>query len=407
MNELVSVFTPAHTDRFIYDAYGSLKIQTYQNWEWVIVRNNGCPSITIDDCRVKIYDAPNLPAWVGALKSEACNLCVGEILLELDHDDLLVPTAIEEVVLAFQNPDIGFVYSNTIHSTGDFQKIQRFSEVYGWRYREINYNGHLLDEHISFPPTPESISRIWFAPNHLRAFRASAYRLVGGYNAYMRVLDDLDLMCRLYQTTEFHHIDKGLYVYRVHGNNTWLQFNEEIQNNVYRIYDQYIESLAETWCRKSGLRLLEVGGRMNAKTGYETVDLKDADVITDLNQPWPFADSSVGIIRSMDVFEHLTDSIHTMKEVSRVLAPGGFLFCQVPSTDGRGAFQDPTHKSFWNINSFKYYTDAAFAHYIDSPVRFQELRLYDTAKNQDGVIWTRAHLLNLKDGYSPCGMIKI
>ena len=49
-------------------------------------------------------------------------------------------------------------------------------------------------------------------------------------------------MCRLYETTEFHHIDKGLYVYRVHGNNTWLQFNEEIQNNVYRIYDQYIET---------------------------------------------------------------------------------------------------------------------------------------------------------------------
>ncbi len=28
----------------------------------------------------------------------------------------------------------------------------------------------------------------------------------------------------------------------------------------------------------------------------------------------------------------------------------------VPSTDGRGAFQDPTHVSFWNINSFMYYS---------------------------------------------------
>ena len=28
-----------------------------------------------------------------------------------------------------------------------------------------------------------------------------------------------------------------------------------------------------------------------------------------------------------------------------------------PSTDGRGAFQDPTHVSFYNENSFWYFTD--------------------------------------------------
>jgi hypothetical protein len=28
----------------------------------------------------------------------------------------------------------------------------------------------------------------------------------------------------------------------------------------------------------------------------------------------------------------------------------------VPSTDGRGAFQDPTHVSFWNANTFAYFS---------------------------------------------------
>ncbi len=223
----------------------------------------------------------------------------------------------------------------------------------------------------------------------------------------MRILDDLDLMCRLYQVTKFKHIDKGLYVYRIHGNNSWLRYNQEIQENVYRIYDQYIDGLAEHWADVNGLRKIEVGGRMAAKYGFETVDLKDADIITDLNERWPFEDNSVGVIRSFDVFEHLKDSIHTMKEVYRVLAPGGWLICQVPSTDGRGAFQDPTHVSFWNINSFAYYTDANKAKYIDTPVRFQAPRLYDTDKNGEGVIWTRAHLLSLKDGYRPCGSIEI
>jgi SAM-dependent methyltransferase len=404
---MISVFTPAHSDIFLKDAYVSLLEQTYKNWEWIVLKNNNCPSITFDDPRVKIFDAPFIPPWVGPLKAMACSLASGDILLELDHDDLLTPNALEEVAKAFEDPEIGFVYSNTIHSDGNFNKIQRFDERYGWKYREIDYKDHILDEHISFEPSPESISRIWFAPNHLRAFRANVYKQVGGYNKDMRILDDLDLMCKMYEITKFKHIDKGLYIYRVHGNNTWLKNCDEIQNNVYKIYDQYIEQLTETWADRSGLLKVELGGRMAAKKNFKTIDLKDADIISNLNEKWPLEDSSVGIIRSYDVFEHLNDSLHAMKELYRVLAPGGFAFIQVPSTDGRGAFSDPSHKSFWNISSFKYYTDANKAKYIDTPVRFQSLRLYDTDKNDEGIIWTKAHLLSLKNGYRPCGDILI
>jgi hypothetical protein len=55
------------------------------------------------------------------------------------------------------------------------------------------------------------------------------------------------------------------------------------------------------------------------------------------------------------VVEHLENRIHTMNEIWRICKPGGMVDIRVPSTDGRGAFQDPTHVSFWNINSFKYY----------------------------------------------------
>ncbi len=403
----VSIFTPTHDSSFLPEIYKSLCAQTDADWEWVIVFNHDGQPMQFDDPRVVGYSVYGIPPWVGPLKAAACERCTGEILLELDHDDLLMPTAIEEVKKAFADPKVGFVYSNTVHATAEFGKIPRFNEEFGWSYREVKFRNYILDEHVSFEPTPESISRIWFAPNHLRAFRRSLYDYVGGYNKEMRILDDLDLMCRMYKVAKFHHIDKGLYVYRIHGENTWLKHNEEIQSNVYRIYDQYIESLVERSCELRGLRKIELGGRMAARNGWETLDLKDADIIADLNGEWPFADSSVGAIRAFDVFEHLSDSPHTMKELYRVLAPGGFAFIQVPSTDGRGAFQDPTHRSFWNINSFRYYVDREMAKYIDSPVRFQAPRLYDTERNADGVIWTQAHLLSLKDGYRPCGAIGI
>lgn len=398
----VSIFTPTHDTRFLRELYNSIKDQPFD--EWVVVYNNGAKHICFGDERVKSVVLPFAPQWVGALKSYACQRCTGDILIEVDHDDLLMPEAVKKVRKAFEDPDVGFVYSNAIHSTDKFKKTQRFDRKYGWEYRQVNYNGYELDEHISFEPTPNSISRIWFAPNHLRAFRKSAYEQVGGYNTDMRVLDDLDLMCRLYKITKFKHINEGLYLYRVHGANTWLKYNDEIQNNVYRIYDQYIEDLCLRWADENGLRTLDLGSAINPRKGYETVDIRGADVSCDLNNDWPFKDNSIGVVRAFDVFEHLRNPIHTMKELYRVLAPGGYALIQVPSTDGRGAFQDPTHVSFWNENSFLYYTDKQWAKYIGYPVRFQQLRLYTTTKDSRQVCWTVAHIMKLNDGMKVPGL---
>ncbi len=71
--------------------------------------------------------------------------------------------------------------------------------------------------------------------------------------------------------------------------------------------------------------------------------------------PWPWPDSSIDEINAYDAIEHLPDQIHTMNEAWRVLKPGGQFNIDVPTTDGRGAWQDPTHVSFWNRNSFWYY----------------------------------------------------
>ena len=69
-------------------------------------------------------------------------------------------------------------------------------------------------------------------------------------------------------------------------------------------------------------------------------------------------DNSVDEIRAFDFLEHITlgRTVFVIEEIYRVLKPDGYFEHFTPSTDGRGAFQDPTHKSFWNINSWLYYT---------------------------------------------------
>jgi len=92
--------------------------------------------------------------------------------------------------------------------------------------------------------------------------------------------------------------------------------------------------------------------------GWENVDIAPGPGVTvvDLRERWPWADGSVQRVLAADVIEHLPDKIFTMNELHRVLSEGCIAEIVVPTTDGPGAFQDPTHVSFWNRNSFRYYT---------------------------------------------------
>jgi SAM-dependent methyltransferase len=124
--------------------------------------------------------------------------------------------------------------------------------------------------------------------------------------------------------------------------------------------------IATTWSEKNNLLKVDLGGSINPYKNFKTVDLKGScDIKMDLNKSWKFKTNSVGVFRAKDIIEHLKNPIHTMNEAYRCLAPGGFLYIEVPSTDGRGAFQDPTHVSFWNENSFWYYTNKQTRKFIE------------------------------------------
>ena len=105
---------------------------------------------------------------------------------------------------------------------------------------------------------------------------------------------------------------------------------------------------------------LNLGCCDNHKVGYINVDrCPPADQIADLDDRWPWPDSSVDFILAHDIIEHLVSPIHTMNEAWRALKRGGRIEIKVPTTDGPGAWQDPTHLSRWNRNSFLYFTDGA------------------------------------------------
>lgn len=406
----VSVFTPSHKPTFLDDCYASLCNQTFKDWEWIVVLNGGNKwKPDSNDDRVKIIDGSKIRG-VGALKHRACQSASGEFLVELDHDDILTPDALEEVVKAFdENPDCSLVYSRFAHINADGSRSDHmYNPHMGWRYEEQTVNGQSLQTVIQFEAYPSAVSYIWFAPNHVRAFRRSTYEEVGGYDPALDILDDQDLMCRLYQKADFHLIDKCLYLQRFHESNTQHDgpTNRRIQEMTVQLYDRYVEGNALAWAKRKGLLALDMGAAHRKQEGYLGVDLYDrpgVDIVADVTKGIDLPDSSVGVIRAVDFLEHIPDKIALFNEMYRVLAHGGMLLSNTPSTDGRGAFQDPTHVAFYNENSFWYFTKSNYRAFVpEIKCVFQTSRLltfFPDQWHQDHFIsYVNANLVAAKEG---------
>jgi len=406
-----SIITPEHDPNnlpFLIELYESIKQQTYENWEWVLFLNGKCninhiPNSIKSDSRIKVIESLDNMTNVGEIKNKAFKYGTGEVLVEVDHDDIITPDCLQELFQAFLDTEVGFVYSDNavLHMKDGFVP---FGSDFGWTCRTFDWKGKELIAMHSFEPSSQSLGYIWYAPDHVRAWRSSVYHLLGGHNKELSICDDHELCIRTYLVTKMKRIPKVLYIYRITGNNTWLERNEQIQIKTVELFNQYARLLAEKDSKDRNLLNVDIGGGLNPYPGYLTVDTREtANWVADLNKGIPLQDNSVGVLNASHILEHLYDKNKIMAEIHRVLAPGGWAFIEVPSTDGRGAFQDPTHVSYWNENSFLYYTDKYLADFIDNKtIRFQQYRKQtwfpnDWLKNLN-VCVTTVWLVAVKDG---------
>ena len=409
-----SIITPSHKQHsYLDELYESITKQTHDDWEWILYLNGSLTKNQLSqkitkDSKVKIFEDKENNTNIGYVKNKAFSLGTGDVLVEVDHDDILTPDCLNELAIAFENnPECGFVYSNnaTYHME---DKFVPYGPVFGWTYTNYDWNGKKLIAMNSFEPSSHSLSYIWYAPDHVRAWKRDVYHQVGGHNVELSICDDHELMIKTYLETNFYHIPKVLYIYRITGDNSFLERNEAIQIKTKELHNQYAQRLAEKDADDKGLLKIDMGGGLFPKEGYTTIDQEDGDITCDLNDGIPLEDNSVGVLNASHVIEHLRDPIKTMREIHRVLAPGGWAFIEVPSTEGNGAWCDPTHISFWNEDSFPYYTNKNKAVFIrNTDIRFSSMRLETRWWEGTKIAVVNTHLVALKDGPRYPGPVEI
>lgn len=279
-----SVFTGAYKTEAgrIKRSYKSLVAQTHQNWEWVVVDDSPeshtetweiLKALAKTDYRVKPHRIfPVSGGNIGEVKNRAASLSNGKWLIEMDHDDALLPTLMEECIKgAEMYPDAGFIYTNPAEPYEDGE-MRQYTKTIGdrdvWYANPLNtfvwgYGGHRYTEHEGmqyvehiYPGiNPKTIRFNIGMPNHARIWRRDVYEAIGKHNKFISVADDYELIVRTFLNTRMLHINKMLYLQynnrnsTVDNNATDINRKSRLIKEFYdkQIKERFVELGVEDW----------------------------------------------------------------------------------------------------------------------------------------------------------------
>lgn len=104
------------------------------------------------------------------------------------------------------------------------------------------------------------------------------------------------------------------------------------------------------------MKKLNLGSGRDIKHGWINLDsakLPGVDVVHNIEKlPLPFKDGELDEILCQDILEHI-EYIPVLKDLHRILKPGGKLKIRVPHFTSKNNFIDPTHKKGFSIYTFE------------------------------------------------------
>jgi len=216
----ISIITPVWNtkDKWLKSAIDSVLNQVYSNWELCIVDDaSNKPYIKKllenyqrKDTRIKVkYLSKN--SGVSGASNEALSLTTGEFVGFLDHDDMLLPNALYEVVFQLnQSANVDFVYSDEILISEEGKPI--------YAYFRPDFSLDYMLSHCYIV--------------HFVVIRSRILKKIGGFRNEFCVSQDYDLFLRVIsETRNILHIPKILYKWRQYESSTGHQFKEKVMES--------------------------------------------------------------------------------------------------------------------------------------------------------------------------------
>ena len=235
--------------------WASLKAQTFTDWEWVIWDDSTkvdtwaqIYGLSADErYRIRAYKSHVHSGSIGEVKRQAFMVATGDILVELDHDDVLTFNALQLISESFEDESVGFVFSDWTEILPDGQS-GKYPD--GWAF---GFGSHYWDEDLAVWASSvkeinqTTLQHIVSVPNHVRAWRASIYRELNGHNPKLEIADDYDLIVRTALHTKCKHIPKVLYIQHIGGHTAQRKKNNKIQQYVAELSKKYKKEIEKKY----------------------------------------------------------------------------------------------------------------------------------------------------------------
>jgi len=150
MNSLVSIVTPSYKSaRFISQTIESVLVQTYQNWEMIIVddcspdnANEIIEKYTKKDSRIKLIKLEKNIGPANA-RNEGIKQARGKYIAFLDSDDIWLPTKLEKQIKFMQENDLVVACSSYYTIDEDGKKINTRVVKEFFSYSDMLKSNHI------------------------------------------------------------------------------------------------------------------------------------------------------------------------------------------------------------------------------------------------------------------------
>ncbi len=195
---LVSVIvTTMDRPGLLKDAVDSLVMQTYENWEAIVVNDGGEDIgdwITAADPSGRIHYIRHLHnRGLSAARNTGISMSSGEMLCYLDDDDRFLPEHLETVVGAMRANNAGLVYTEAEYVRERLENGHRRELSRTAPYSHIDYSLERL--HIGN-----------FIPVNTWVHRRELIACAGDFDVTLNALEDWDLLLRLARITTPEHV---------------------------------------------------------------------------------------------------------------------------------------------------------------------------------------------------------
>ena len=247
-DSLISIVIPIYNaEKYLEECLNSIKNQTYKNIEVIMVNDGSkddsetiCKRFSEDDARFRYFTKVN--GGVSSARNLGLDNVKGDYITFIDVDDWIAEKHLELLINSIKktNSDIG------VSSYKEFNnKDTYYIRVYTKQEKNLlNFEKMNRDEFLTLFPKLMS-TNVCFNNAVSKLFRKDLVKNLR-FDTSIKYGEDLDFYFRLYLNVDsISYVNELTYVYRIHGDSTTSNFNQEHAEQELTIFKQMYEKIQE------------------------------------------------------------------------------------------------------------------------------------------------------------------